>query len=136
MSHPDSDAGCLAELASRLERDAPRWGGAPSEAARAALRARLRGLPRGARLRRRVPFLAASALIAAWLLWPHPSGRAPLRPPTAVLRAETLAVDATDRALAPLRVELAALGDDGIALARGLWRRVPGPVRVLVDRPE
>jgi hypothetical protein len=134
MSDPDPDH---VDLAAGLARDAQRWGGAPSEAARAALRARLRtaARPRPFPLRP-ILWLAASALVAAWLFWPRPTARAPSPPAVPALRAEILAASAADRALAPLQVELKALGDDGVALARGLWRRVPGPVRVLLDRSE
>ena len=123
------------DVALRLARDATSWGGEPSEAARLALRARLAMLPPNRRVVRRwLPLLvAACALVVALLAWHRVRGTSRL-PVRHDLPVESLAVvhNATDRALAPLRSELAGLTQDAEALARGIWTRVPAPLRRLV----
>ena len=143
MTSPERDP----ELEARLRREAPAWGGAPSAAARDALRARLATLPspRAPRWPILVAALAAAAaLVAVAVLWraptPAPVPQAPIpQAPTPPAQAPAQASRAFDvsaleeRALAPLRAELAGLAHDGQLLARGMWQQVPEPVRRLLE---
>jgi hypothetical protein len=134
MTEPDES---IDELDARLLRDARSWGGAPSAAARAELRARLAVLRRARRAlpRRLVPLAAACALAATFLAWPRAREEAPPLPArngSGRSSAQVLAAEATERALMPLRIELAGLTHDGEALARGIWAQVPAPLRRLV----
>lgn len=127
QADPDDDVGA------RLARDAATFGGVPSPAARAALRARLAALPPR---RRRAPRwllpLAAACAVAVLATWPRggaaepraTAGRAPAWP--------SPLTGAADRTLLPLQVELVSLRHDAEALARGILGQVPAPLRCLV----
>ena len=146
MTTPDRD------LELRLRREASAWGDGPSAPARAALRARLATLPpaRAPRWPLLVAALAAAAaLVAIAFLWrpqtpapvpeapvpqaPVPQAPAPQAPdPAQASRAFDVSA-LEERALAPLRAELAGLAHDGKLLARGMWQQVPEPMRRLLE---
>lgn len=139
MTTPDRDL----ELEQRLRREAPGWGGAPSAGARDALRTRLATLPspRAPRWPLLVAALAAAAaLVVVVVLWrtptpttipQAPTPQAPLPQAPAPRAFDVSALE--ERALAPLRAELAGLAHDGELLARGMWQQVPEPVRRLLE---
>lgn len=140
MTTPERDL----ELERRLRRDASAWGGAPSAEARDALRARLATLP--SPRAPRWPLVATGLVAAAALVtlvgrWggPAPTPVPPPQLPTPQVPAPAEASRAFDvsgleeRALAPLRAELAGLAHDGELLARGMWQQVPEPVRRLLE---
>ncbi len=131
------------ELEARLRREAPGWGGAPAPAARDALRARLATLPspRAPRWPLLVASMAAAAaLVVVVMLWRTPTPTTiPQVPTPQVPLPQAPAPRAFDvsaleeRALAPLRAELAGLAHDGEVLARGMWQQVPEPMRRLLE---
>lgn len=136
MTTPDRD------LELRLRREASAWGDGPSAPARAALRARLATLPpaRAPRWPLLVAALAAAAaLVAIAFLWrpqtPAPVPEAPVpQAPDPAQASRAFDVSALEeRALAPLRAELAGLAHDGKLLARGMWQQVPEPMRRLLE---
>ncbi len=124
------------DLELRLRRDAPAWGGGPTDAARAALRARVASLPRAHAPRWPLvaAALAAAAALVAYAVFARSTEEA--RDPVAPTPSTTRAFDVTAleaQALAPLRKELAGLARDGELLARGVWQQVPEPVRRLLE---
>jgi hypothetical protein len=95
--------------------------------------------PPRARWRRVWPAAAACALAAA--IFASRAAPVPTAPPTSPPTSPTgapgaapavLLARATSLAVAPLQEELADLRRDGEQLARGLWRRMPSPLRSLV----
>lgn len=127
------------EIDTRLARDAAGWGGEPCAAARKALRARLAVLPAARRpaAHRHLVLLAAAAAILAVLMHgraaPDPAPATAARNESSRWSASALAAGATDRALSPLRSEIAALSNDAEGLARGIWAQVPAPLRRLAQ---
>lgn len=144
MTTPERDLA----LERRLRREASAWGGAPSAGARDALRARLATLPspRAPRWPLLVAALAAAtALSVVVMLWrtatpatipqaPTPLAPTPQAPLPQAPAPRTFDMSSLEqRALAPLRAELAGLTHDGELLARGIWQQVPEPVRRLLE---
>jgi hypothetical protein len=119
-----------AALGARLRADAATFGAAPSPQSWARLAQIPRAAPRATWSWRAAAAIVGVSLAIAGGVWA--TRRASPAPSPVAVRAinpQAVAIQLEDLALQPLRTELDHLVSDSRAIARGVWRRVPAPIR-------
>lgn len=127
--NPSAEEAFDARLQARLRHDAASFGSAPSPEAMARLatiaRSERRVLPW--RLAAAAAGLTLAITLGAWATRRSAPPQPPQQQPAVPMAMQVAKLE--DVALRPLRTELDHLLSDSRALARGMWRQVPAPIR-------